>query len=382
MPQLSDDDIKGLIANSDVFAISIDTAIFDGKQKTFQNAVLRRLDQFHQRDVRVIFVDIIAEEMKAHLREDAIETQRALKKALRAHNKRWRRAAPNGEIADLLIDADAKAFAEAEFAAFRQHINGDLIAAGETPDAVQKVFDRYFAESPPFGAADKRKSEFPDAFALLRLEELAAEEGRKLMCVSPDNGWLDFTSQSNHLICVARLEDALALFNAADQHVADAIVERWRKGEGGEFLNEISRGFEYRLDDLDFDIDAHADITFEAEPLSAILQHISAETISSPTVIAVDGETVTFTVRVDALIGFDALFNFYVTDSIDRDDVGLGSEEAYVERTLPFELTITADRSLEEGPVFHEVEVAKKRFEVDFGYVEAFPNEDPTHEKY
>lgn len=176
MPQLFDDDIKSLIANGDVFAISIGTAVFDGKQKTFHNAVLQRLDQFHQRDVRVVFVDIIAQEMKAHLRDDAIETQRALKKALRAHNKRWRRDAPNGEVADLLIDADATAFAQAEFGAFRQHVNGDEIAAGDTPDAVMKVFDRYFAEAPPFGAADKRKSEFPDAFALLRLEALAAED--------------------------------------------------------------------------------------------------------------------------------------------------------------------------------------------------------------
>ena len=261
----------GIIASGGVFAISIDTAVFDGKQKTFQNAILRRLDQFHQRDIRVIFVDIIAKEMKAHLRDDAIETQRALKKELRTHNKRWRRDIPDGEIADLLIEADAKAFARAEFDAFLQYINGEEIAAGETPDAVQKVFDRYFAESPPFGAADKRKSEFPDAFALLRLEELASNEGRKLMCVSPDNGWLDFASQSDHLICVPQIEEALALFNAADQHVADAIVERWRQGEGGEFVEDISRAFEYRLDDLDFDIDGHADIMFEAEPLSAAL---------------------------------------------------------------------------------------------------------------
>ncbi len=382
MPRLSDEDIKSLITNDEVFAISIDTAVFDGKQKTFQNSVLQRLDQFHQRDVRVVFVDIIAEEMKAHLRDDAIETQRALKKALRAHNKRWRREAPNGEAADLMIDADATAFSEAEFEGFRQHVNGDEIAAGEIPDGIQKVFQRYFAEKPPFGAADKRKSEFPDAFALLRLEAFADEEGRKLICVSPDNGWLDFASQSDHLICVPRLEDALALFNAADQHVADAIVERWRQSEGGDFIEDISRAFEYRLDDLDFDIDGHADILFEAEPLSAALQYVLPDKIGPPTIIAVDGETVTFTARVDALVGFEAQFSFYVTDSIDRDDVSLGSEETYVERTLPFELTITADRSLEDGPVFHEVEVAKKRFEVDFGYVEAFPNEDPTHEKY
>lgn len=382
MPQLPDDEIKTLIAGNGVFAISIDTAIFDGKQKTFQNAVLQRLDQFYPRDIRVVFVDVIAEEMKAHLRNDAIETQRALKKALRTHNIRWQREIPDGETAALMITADAEKFAQAQITTFLEHVKGELIYASETPNAVESVFDRYFAEEPPFGSADKRKSEFPDAFALLRLEALAADEGSMLICVSPDNGWIDFASQSDHLICVPRLEGALALFNAADQHVADAIIKRWREGEGGDFIEDISRAFEYRLDDLDFEIDGHADVMFESEPLSAALQYVSPGTIGQPTVIAVDGESMTFTVRVEALVGFEALFSFYVTDSVDKDDVSLGSEEAYTEKTLPFDLTITADRSLEEGPIFHEVEVTKKRFEVDFGYVEAFPNEDPTHEKY
>ena len=71
-----------------------------------------------------------------------------------------------------------------------------------------------------------------------------------------------------------------------------------------------------------------------------------------------------------------------MTNPFNNDEVSLGSEEAYVEKSLPFDLTIPADRSLDDGPVFHEVEVSKKRFEVDFDYVEAFPNEDPTHEKY
>ncbi|WP_372097752.1 PIN domain-containing protein [Tistrella mobilis] len=382
MPHLSDDEIKTLIAEGGVFAISIDTAVFDGKQKTFQNAVLRRLDQFHVRDISVIIVDVVAEEMKSHLRDEAADTQRALKKALRAHTNRWGRETTEGEEAGLLLDSKAADFAQAEFDAFLAHIHGEVISVGDTPDAAQQVFRRYFAEEPPFGSADKRKSEFPDAFALLRLDAYAAEEGKALICVSPDRGWIEYAAQSDHLICVGRLEDALALFNAADQHLADAIVERWRQSEGGGLIEDVSRALEYRLDDLDFHIEGHADVSFEAEPLSAVLQYVSPQNIGQPTIIAVDGETVTFTVRVEAVVGFEASFSFYVTDSIDRDEVSLGSEEAYVEKTLPFELTITADRSLEDGPVFHEVEVAKKRFEVDFGYVEAFPNEDPTHEKY
>ena len=382
MPVLSEDEIKAAIADGKVFAISIDTAVFDGKQKTFTNAVLQRLDQFHAREIRVVFADVVVNEMVAHLREDALESQRALKKALRAHSHRWRRTAQQGEGESLLLEADAAVFAQAEFDTFLQHVSGEVVAASGVPNAVETVLGRYFAEEPPFGAADKRKSEFPDAFALLSLEAFGAEHKGLVLCVAPDKGWIEFVAQSDHLVCVDQIEKALALFNAADQHLADAIVQKWRDSEGGEFIDEIARAFEYRLDDLDFDIDGQADVSFEAEPLSATLQFVNPQSVSQATVIAVDGETVTFSVNVETCIGFEASFSFFVIDSIDRDQVDLGSESAYVEDTLPFQLTITADRNLEDGPVFHEVEVERKRIDVDFGYVEAFPNDDPTHEKY
>jgi hypothetical protein len=382
MPKLSANEIKEWIAEGRVFAISIDTAIFDGKQKTFQNAALRSLSQFQEREVSVVFVDIIAEEMKSHLRDGAAETQRALKKALRAHSIRWRRKPLEGEDASLLIAAVAADFAQAEFNEFFEFVNGIMISVGDTPDAVQKIFRRYFAEEAPFGSADKRKSEFPDAFALDRLEAFAAEKGKALICVSPDNGWIEYASQSAHLISVTQLEDALALFNAADQHLADAIVDSWRRAEGGEFVDAVYSAVEYRLDEFDFEIDGRSDLYFEAEPLSAFLREIPQLRIGSPTIIAVDGATVTFTIRVEAVVEFEALFSFYLYDSFDKDSVRLGAEEASSLEAIPFDLTIKADRSLIDGPVFHEVEVARKRFEVDFGYVEVFLNEDPNHEKY
>lgn len=83
-----------------------------------------------------------------------------------------------------------------------------------------------------------------------------------------------------------------------------------------------------------------------------------------------------------ALVRFEAWFSFYAIDGVDKDHVGLVSEEAYVDETLPFDLVITANRLLEHGLIFREVEVAKSWFEVNFGYIEAFPSEDPTHEKY
>ena len=382
MPKLSKEAIKTAIANGSVFAISIDTAVFDAKQKTFQNAVLRRLDQFYIRDIRVVFTDVVANEMKAHLRDDALETQRNLRKALRSHTIRWRRRESAREPEYLLLNSDAGTLAEAEFDTFVEHVNGEVIKTSDTPDVIDQILRRYFSKEPPFGPMDKRKNEFPDAFALLRLEAFAVEHGRLLLCVTPDKGWVAFATQSEYLVCVDKLEDALALFNEADQHLAETITRKWAESEGGEFLEVLANAFEYRLDDLNFNIEGSAVVPFEAEPLSAALQYISPHSIENPIVIDGDGETVTFAVHVEALVGFEASFNFYFEDSVDKDRVDLGSEEAYVEQNLSFDLTITADRSLEGCPIFHEVEVASNVLEVDFGYVEAFPNEDPTHEKY
>lgn len=382
MPTLTDDELKKAIADGKVFAISIDTSVFDAKQKTFSNTVLQRLDQFYERDVRVVFSDVVAREIVAHLRDDASETQRALKKALRSHTLRWNRERADKEDEDLLLQADPAAFAQLEFDAFLKHVNGQVIKSSDVPDAVENILTRYFSEAPPFGPADKRKSEFPDAFALLRLETFGEENKGFVLCVAPDKGWVEFAAKSDHLVCVDRLEYALALFNAADQNLADVIVQRWRESEGGEFIEAISNAFEYRLDDLDFSVDGHADVEFEAEPLGAVLQVVNPQSIGQPTVIAVDSDTVTFTVGLEACVGFEASFNFFVEDSVDRDYVHLGSEETYIEDTLPFTLTITADRSLDDGVVFHEVEVSKKRIDVNFGYVDAFPNENPHHEKY
>lgn len=376
------DAMKTVIANPAIFAISIDTAIFDAKQKSFENMVLRSLDQFHKRGIRVVFVDVVANEMKAHLRDDALKTKRELKKALRSHNIRWKRKDSADESASLLINADENAFARAEFDAFVEHVNGEVIKVSDVRDIVDQAFKRYFSEEPPFGPADKRKSEFPDAFALLRLEAFAAEHGGQVLCVTPDKAWVEFAARSEYLICVDNLENALARFNAADQYLAEEIVQQWRDSEGGDFLKKIVSAFEYRLETLNFYVSGFVDIPFEAEPLSATLIHVSPQSIANPTVIAGGSATVTFSVSVEALVGFEAAFHFFITDSFDGDYIDLGSEEVYAEETLAFKLTITADRSVEDGPIFHNVEVENNYFEVHLGFVEAFPNEDPTHEKY
>jgi PIN domain len=382
MPNLSRDDIKARIADRSIFAISIDTAIFDGLQGQFDNAVLRRLDQFHARDVRVIFSEIVAREIKRHVALAAKETQRDLNKALRRHVNRWKLHAPDDPGDPLAIEADADLLAEAQFERFLEAVKGEIVSATGNPDLPAEVLGRYFSEAPPFGESDKRKHEFPDAFALLSLEGLARGEGKLMLCVTPDKGWQTSASQSEHLICVNDLQDALSYFNDAYQALAEEIVAAWRQRRTDDFLEEVERAFELRLGDLDFHATGDAAADFEAEPIEAVLQYIAPDKIGSPTVIAVDADTITFTVSVEGLVSFSARFDFFIRDSVDKDEVPLNSEQATVEKVIPFDLTITADRRLDDEPVFYEVEVAHRPFDVDFGYVEVFPHENPEHEKY
>ena len=100
-------------------------------------------------------------------------------------------------------------------------------ASGENDVSVE-VLRRYYATEPPFGFSENKKYEFPDAFALLSLEDIARQENRLLLCVSPDKGWQSFAEQSDFLVCVPKLELALSYFNESGRNVANRTVAMWQ----------------------------------------------------------------------------------------------------------------------------------------------------------
>jgi hypothetical protein len=256
------------------------------------------------------------------------------------------------------------------------------VASTEPDTVAAEVIRRYFASEAPFEDNEKKKNEFPDAFALVSLEAHAAAAHRKILCVSADGGWSNFADKSDHLICMDDLELALSLFNDAGVVVAQRAIGLLRAGEAPNILQAIDNALEYRLDDCDWDIDADSSTFFDAEPTGAIAQKIEMESATDPIVIASDDETVTFTTTVKATVGFEASFSYSIRDWVDKDYVSLGTETEYVEEDMEFEVALTVDRSVDGAPEVFEAEVSKQRFTVDFGYVEPFRNEDPTHEKY
>ncbi|MDH8410079.1 PIN domain-containing protein, partial [Klebsiella pneumoniae] len=71
------------------------------------------------------------------------------------------------------------------------------------------VFEKYFSNAPPFDQPGKKK-EFPDAFTLEAVNNIAVKRNHKVYIVSEDNDLISACEQNQnflHLISIQRLID-------------------------------------------------------------------------------------------------------------------------------------------------------------------------------
>lgn len=382
MPTMTRQQVIDAISDGRIAAVTFDTTVFDSKQKDFRRTDFRSISQIKTRDTPILITDVIASEMMAHLEVEAADTQRALKTALRNNNLRWFRHSPSDEHTALFLDKDPAEFAKLEFEDFVNAVGAEVIKVADTPDGLAELFRRYFAVQTPFAKKESRKQEFPDAAALLCLEEYAKKKGKLVLCVAQDKAWKDFAAKSDHLVTVFPLTEALGIYSEAfkDADLADRIVDLWLDGKEKDFEEAVRDAIVERLSYVDYDVDADCSVEFEAEPMDAQLKEILMGTLTNPVVLAADDDTVTFSIEVDIKADFEAHFNFSVWDSVDRESVNMGSEYVEVTTDVPVHLTIVADRDVTNGIVSHEIAVSQKSFTVDFGYVDAFPPEEPDYD--
>jgi hypothetical protein len=382
MPEMKDDEIREAIAKGLIQGFAIDTAVFDRYGCNLHYAVLTSLDQFKGKSIRLLLSEIVRDEVTAHIAKDAADTQRKLKDALNQHLKAWKLPKDAGDRSKLALDVDPHGYAASQVQTYLEQVGANVVPAIEDATLAREALRRYFASEVPFEKKEAKKSEFPDAFALLSLDANARVQKSLTLCVSPDKGWRAFCAKSENLVCVADINAALAFFNSSGRKTAEDVLALWRDGKASALAEEVERAFEYALDTVDFGPDADMPTNFDVEPVSAVMQYPNLESVTAPIIISADDEKVTFTIKLEALVAFEAEFHSYVRDSIDGDNVPLGSATATTEQTLTFELVITVSRQIDPEPEPLDVEVAPPRLSIHFGHVDPFPDEDPTHEKY
>ena len=229
------------------------------------------------------------------------------------------------------VRARSKQAYRAELDEFVRQLGGArlLIANAGAPIA-SELFQRYFATLPPFESKADKKAEFPDAAALLLLEDEAKRNGVLALAVSRDSGWSAFAAQSDHIYCVKSLEDFTQLF-ASDSDAAKEITAKilralsdegssLRKGltalleshvrnsgwSVGEIYTGYCTGVEGETDGADL-----VDYSFDSDSLDVwIVEHDTSECVA----------TLSLTINADVLIHL----NFLAWDSIDRETLSIG----------------------------------------------------------
>lgn len=326
----------------DAFTVDTNTIIHGGMD--FEAGLLGQLEQFRGGPVKFVISEIVVRETLKHLQ---------------AHMKKTRDAALSslGKVAAAgLINEEAATAAKAALADSREVARGAVAAFIERSGAevvpanlasMDGLLKAYFEPTAPFEASGDKKSEFPDAIALISLEQWALSSGRNILAASADKGWKAYADRSDHISVEGDLGDALQIVQDDTEAAGTAIQELLCRITDGDLIGlmaSITGKLTDALLNADFEIEATSYLRYEIETYELNLENfhfVKQGEGFAVTIVRLEAEETA--IQVDVLITATAVvdFSLYAWDGIDREEIGLGSTSASTEETFPASILIT-----------------------------------------
>ena len=362
------DELERMVDAGEIAALTLDTTVFDQFGCNLSYRLLTSLEQFRGTDVTPILSDVVIAEVRAHIAASVAEAAEKARAGVNQYVKAWR----GGDDLQALLGGigvarDPKARAAELVDAYVERVRAERVPV-EPGASVAELAARYFDERPPFSAKAKKKSEFPDAIALLTLDAWAARRGTRVLAVSKDGDWARYAAESENLIVLPELAAALALFNRESSVAAARIVATIRSGGGVALRAAIQRNVEALVED--YEVLANAPYFYEEEnEASQVLGWAFADEHGFD-VVAADDETVSLAGEIELNAEFTTRFSFSRRDPIDRDYIEFGSTRATVTETFRMPVVATFSKEAQDDPEPLGVEVEAGTLSVDFDYVE------------
>lgn len=387
--KMTAEEIKQGIECGEIKAITLDTSVFDQKQNGLEYGLLRQMEQFNDAITTVVFSDVVLREVEDHIKKAATESQAAMKAALKAVGNSWQ---VQKETRDATFEAyfgasSPGAIAKKRVGDFVDRTGAEVVKAGDAVD-VHELVDRYFTPKPPFSEKVEKKSEFPDALALLSLERWADDNGETVLVVARDGDWEAYCDTSERLVVINDLQEALALFQpqTAD-HLCKKLVEQIRAGDPLGFVDAIEQAINLNLESqLEFLPDADSSFYFEWDWPEVSLEFIGIHGFDDEDfqleAVSFTDDKLVVALKVDVNAELDCSFDFSTYDSIDKDYVSMGSGSSSASIDLVVDILVTLVGVMPECEEIEEVEIMKQSVDVDFGYIEPDWMGNPDHEMY
>ncbi len=254
--------------------VFIDTSTLEKMKFPFGLPHLQSLmDRLDAGDIRVVIPDVIACEIREHVSKDVTKAKRA--HATFRKDAAILRMSNDPDIAVLITKVDWEAVRKATLTA----VDGFFKAPGVEVipihgDDAEGVFADYFARRAPFGEG-KKKSEFPDSFAMKGLLRYAQAKGCRIGVVSEDGDWQAACKNHDELIHCSSLEQVVDHSQTAEAELHSEIRKlldhHSAKLELAVVNSFLDRGFFWNSDEgYDADVVEIYDAELESWPRSVI----------------------------------------------------------------------------------------------------------------
>ncbi|WP_414160764.1 PIN domain-containing protein [Serratia sp. BNK-12] len=376
----------------DFGAITIDNSTFKSEGYKFYEGLLAQMRQFKESPVQVIQTDIVHNEAIKHIAQEISKARASINQALRAANKQLKIKSNDIEKAEkiLSIEGAEKDIAYERLTKYYEYIGANIIKSGEYAD-LTTLMDMYFSTLAPFETGKDKKSEFPDAIALLSIEAWAEENDLNIIAVSQDNGWKDFSEQTDRITVVNSLAEALEKFQPHNK--VASIIAHIREDSvfdaDNHILEEIENAIINQLDGADIYVEADSSMSFEWDDVSAT--YISHELDSDKDdlvkirVVRIEDESIVLKLGATVEVEVEASFDFSIRDSIDNDYVQMGGNTCTTTESFHTDilLTLSGDFSQDFDKIeIVNIEILESLTSAYFGEVEpdwqSQPDEDES----
>ncbi len=226
-------------------AITLDTEVFVRNGYRLEAGLLAQLTQFKNSPIQFILSEVVIGEMFNHVIARTKTAESNFKNVVQESKE-------HGLFSCKLDDQLSKITAsisqpkdavETRFTDFKRKTGAEII-----PFKTVEICDlvkRYFNSSPPFEKPEKKKHEFPDAIALLSLEDWAESQQTRILAVSHDRGWKKFAAESKWIVVKDDLASALAeLQTQADTalHFMNRFISDLESGKHPDAMDFMEKG--------------------------------------------------------------------------------------------------------------------------------------------
>lgn len=361
-------------------AITLDTSIFDQQGLKLDRGLLKTLEQFNGKPIGLVLSEIVLRELHKHLSKKVGETRSQIERALHQSAEYLPIDAEKLEdIRNKLIPRDSDQDVSREkIESFVAGTGAQIIKAEDYVD-ISDLIKRYFQSSPPFAESGKKKNEFPDAIALLSLEAFAKKENFKILAVSADGDWIEFGKQSEWIHVIGDLAAGIAEFQP--QEAAFKFCEKLGDAMLGGKATHISSSIDSFLSTAVSEIDAYpsADSAFYWDADYIELEFVDFELLQdedgrsriSPVQFQDDEISIAVSVRIRGTASCE--FSLSVYDSIDKDNVSMGTATKNVDFEFESELLLSAigdfEGDIDEVDV-DSIELLSSPRHIEFGSLE------------